>query len=656
MMFQPQHTVKKCLPTKTQSSLRVRYRLLAECLFFLSSLLMFWNLGRMLYPTVSQGAGCVIFKFVAWFVYSFLYCVPLYIILLFAGYVLSVRVNRGSDMRSYPVRTTCFCFIALVGMFVTQVLVYTDSWVYAIFQFHLNGFVLNLLMTPGGLASMDMSTGSYWSFIGRLLMVLVLQGVVLVIAVRSKWIFRWQQRIFRGYKSRLAFMGCLVILTLGQMLGYGLARVSWYRPVLQVADTIPFYIPVTFNHLARHWGWNVSDTNLPSANDTSLSLNYPIHPLRFGDNSPRYNVMILMCETLRADMLTQEIMPETFAFAKKNLQFMQHYSSGNGTREGVFGAMTGLYGSYWRNMLRDNRGSAFVRLLQDNDYDLELYTSQSFSYPEFDRTVFATVAPEHMHVHSDDAPSWQRDRNNVADIIHWLSAREKGVPFMTFMFFESPHARYVFPPESVIRPDYCKTFDYANLVNPTPAQTRQIFNRYVNSVHHLDSQIARLVEYLKTSGQLANTILVITGDHGEAFYEKGRWGHGGHSFLEEQERVPLIMHIPGVSPRVFNDLSSHVDIVPTILTKMGVTNPCEDYCVGRNLLQPTPSLNYVVSAGWDSMALITDHEKYAFSYRGFRLPEGFSRNDQPLNEKDVREDLQPQLLDLMKKMRLFLKR
>jgi membrane-anchored protein YejM (alkaline phosphatase superfamily) len=198
--------------------------------------------------------------------------------------------------------------------------------------------------------------------------------------------------------------------------------------VLQVADTIPFYIPITFSHLARSLGWNTVETDLPAADDNSALLQCPKHPLTLRPDSPRYNIMVLMCETLRADMLTPEIMPETCAFAQQQaVTFTQHYSSGNSTREGVFGAMTGLHGTYWRSMLRDDHGSVIVKFPQDNGYEMELFTSQSFSYPEFDRTVFATIPPEHMHIRAD-APPWQRDRDNVADIIQWLDTRDRNKP------------------------------------------------------------------------------------------------------------------------------------------------------------------------------------------------------------------------------------
>ena len=52
-----------------------------------------------------------------------------------------------------------------------------------------------------------------------------------------------------------------------------------------------------------------------------------------------------------------------------------------------------------------------------------------------------------------------------------------------------------------------------------------IKNRYINSVHHLDAQFGRIYDYLKQHQLLENTIVIMNGDHGEEFMEKGFWGH-----------------------------------------------------------------------------------------------------------------------------------
>ena len=72
---------------------------------------------------------------------------------------------------------------------------------------------------------------------------------------------------------------------------------------------------------------------------------------------------------------------------------------------------------------------------------------------------------------------------------------------------------------------------------------------------------------------LGNLLFVLTADHGEAFGEHGRTGHG-QSVYEEEVRVPLILHWRGrIVPARINEPLHHVDVVPTILALADVAAP-----------------------------------------------------------------------------------
>src|SRR5262249_51253068 len=116
---------------------------------------------------------------------------------------------------------------------------------------------------------------------------------------------------------------------------------------------------------------------------------------------------------------------------------------------------------------------------------------------------------------------------------------------------------------------------------------------------------------LRERGLLEHTIVVVTGDHGEEFMEKGRWGH--HSdFSDEQIRTPFVLWIPGQQPRRIEAWSSHLDIAPTIAARLGVQNPPEDWCLGRDLLT-APERTDVVVADWDHLALFDANWKAVFA-------------------------------------------
>jgi arylsulfatase A-like enzyme len=98
-------------------------------------------------------------------------------------------------------------------------------------------------------------------------------------------------------------------------------------------------------------------------------------------------------------------------------------------------------------------------------------------------------------------------------------------------------------------------------------ETARVDN-YGAEVTWMDAQIGGLLAWLGDSGRLANTLVVVVADHGEAFGEHGWWGHG--LLYSEQVRVPLLFMGPGVKPgTVVPGPTSVVDIVPTALDLLG---------------------------------------------------------------------------------------
>jgi arylsulfatase A-like enzyme len=108
---------------------------------------------------------------------------------------------------------------------------------------------------------------------------------------------------------------------------------------------------------------------------------------------------------------------------------------------------------------------------------------------------------------------------------------------------------------------------------------------YDNSLAYLDSQVGRLVDYMKTHGLWENTIFVLTGDHGQAFYEHGFAAHGNVPYAE-LARAPLIIHAPSLSPGLDDRPTQHVDVPPTILSLLGL--PPHPAFQGIDLVGPRP--------------------------------------------------------------------
>jgi uncharacterized protein len=539
--------------------------------------------------------------------YCFLYLLP---ILLIFG--ILKKILSYSRLPAFLKSPWFICSLAVIATSALQMLIYSDCFIYKIFGFHFNSFVWNLIFTEGGIESMGSSKSATNSFIFIAMLFLAAQTAILLSLMLIPRLKNFCAHFFTRRKIAAA-MAVLIAMTIIQSVIFGMGAFYSYRPVLTVTHAFPFYVPFTFRKLAKSFG--IKPPNLPSfeMKRRDINLHYPLNPIIQKHDHKNYNIVILMAESLRADMLDPQIMPKTWAFSQKAVRFNQHYSGGNGTRMGMFAAFYGLYGNYWFKFLEERRGPVLMDLLIQNNYQMDMFSSAKFSYPEFSKTIFSDVPADKLN-DSTQMPTglkgWQLDRLNVSHMLDFFDNRDKSLPFMTFMFFESPHATYYFPPENEIRVPYLNEFNYATVDLKKDIQL--IKNRYINSCNHLDSQFARILDYLEKNSLLDSTIVILTGDHGEEFMENGRWGHNSN-YSDEQTLVPMVLWAPAVKPHQVSSITSHLDIPVTILDILGVANPPQDYSAGIDLLGDQQR-RYTVVSDWDSIAYVDGEYKATFPF------------------------------------------
>jgi arylsulfatase A-like enzyme len=99
----------------------------------------------------------------------------------------------------------------------------------------------------------------------------------------------------------------------------------------------------------------------------------------------------------------------------------------------------------------------------------------------------------------------------------------------------------------------------------------------------VDDHIEKLLAALRRLGLYEDTLILITADHGEEFWDHGGVTHG-HTLYEELVRVPLAMRLPGRLPAgtVITEQVHHVDLMPTVLDLAGVARPAQ--CTGLSLV------------------------------------------------------------------------
>ena len=142
---------------------------------------------------------------------------------------------------------------------------------------------------------------------------------------------------------------------------------------------------------------------------------------------------------------------------------------------------------------------------------------------------------------------------------------------------------------------------------------RRFDDFYLNSMRTMDAQIGNLLRELDALGLTDRTIVVFTSDHGELAGAHGLHGKGPFAY-EEGIHIPLVVSHPDVSGgQSCKALTSHIDIVPTILAMAGVSDSNRGEFAGRDL----PGKNLMPILGKPSTAGVhAAREGILFTYSG----------------------------------------
>ncbi len=589
----------------------------------------------------SDSLGVKLYILAASASYAVLYLLPAVLLTKLAVTLLKPQNNPGKY------RIWLVYLIAWFTSSLVVLLIYGDYQIFELYEYHFNGFVWNLITTPGGIAALGATSETVVTILLQVALLLVSSAIILWLVhsfVRTK--IKISRRFFASFIKVM-----LAVLLFNECV-YAYSAQTLKEDYLQAYEVIPF----SFKTTARGW---LKSMGMPLADTHQLKLDrgqvhYPLSPIESKDLKRYPNIIMLVAESFRWDLLDPEITPNLWALSRKSITFNQHYSGGNRTRMGLFSMFYGLPATYWRSFEEQKVAPVLMNVMREKGYQFALHTSQSFSYPEMRSTAFAGVPEKYMREIKTGEP-WKRDIQNISEIIGKLDRADKSRPNFTFMFFESTHAPYTFPQDEVIRPAYLREMNYANL--DLYHNIDGMHNRYINAAHHIDAQVGRLLDFLKKSKMMQNTIILFTGDHGEEFMEKGHWGHGHNkTFPEEQVHVPMVLWMPGEKPRQVNTRTSHDQIPTTLLEHLGVTTHHAEYSSAGDLFSPLP---YVTMGNYNYLSIFDGEHKVTFpftaaDYFHYSLQDS---NDVkvPRKEKDeLLASLKPELQDVVAMCRRFM--
>ncbi len=536
----------------------------------------------------------------SWSMATLLIILPSLLFYPFLQLLPSLLVSQAAvwSLRKFPKAQTAVTGIFTVSaVYLVHLFLLLDAGLYFRYGYHVNPHVLNIFTTPGGFEGMGMRPNEIAMLAAGIALLAALHAGIFILFAKIEKLSFWK---ISSWKPLAVIVPILALSFAVPYFTYTYSHYTMNSHPLLAADAIPLYIKGTSGSLYKSLGVKkpTREMMMLKLSKTSTLQAYPANKIKRSSERKKYNILFLACESWAARLFTPEIMPNTAKFAEKAILFKNHYSGGNVTRQGVFSMFYGLPGNYWHAFLAARRGPLFIDWLKEDGYTFKCITSSKFTYPEFDQTVFFNVKSEDMHSDAEGL-SFERDQRNVKRLISSLEASAKAEkPAFNFMFFESCHHPYSFPKEATLYSDYIDPF---NAVNATAANADAIFKRAANAAHHLDQRLGEVFKALEDNGLLENTIVVLAGDHGEEFFEKGRLGHSS-TFNNEQTRTTLMIYYPGVKPQLYTKMSSHLDIVPMLAGFLGVENPAEDYSCGMDLLaKDAPQRKYALIANWDEV-------------------------------------------------------
>ncbi len=295
----------------------------------------------------------------------------------------------------------------------------------------------------------------------------------------------------------------------------------------------------------------------------------------------RPNVLLITIDTLRADHLgcygyDRQTSPNLDALAAQGVRFAEPRAQGPMTRFSVPSLITGRYFSElkrtsgsWPVVLPEN--VTMAELLRDAGYHTAAFHSIGYLVPlygfsqGFER-YDVTAVRERDPVH------WNRTSDLVTDqalryFDETIAELPASQPWFVWAYYGDPHSGYV-------RHDDLPSF------GPT------IFDVYDQEILFTDIQIARLLEGLRSRGELGVTVVIVTSDHGEGLdpaLDHGLQYHG-QTLYDNLLKVPLIMQGPGVQPRVLEQPVGNIDVLPTVLELTGVDRPSHVRLQGVSLV------------------------------------------------------------------------
>ena len=193
----------------------------------------------------------------------------------------------------------------------------------------------------------------------------------------------------------------------------------------------------------------------------------------------------------------------------------------------------------------------------------------------------------------------------------------------------------------------------------TPEHVRRARQGYFANISYIDDKLGEILEVLRTTRMLDDTLIVFASDHGDMLGERGMWFK--MSFFEGSARVPLMMAGKGIAPGLIAAPTSNLDICPTLCDLAGIDiaaiMPWTDGQSLKPLMEGKPRgepvlMEYAAEGSYAPLVAIRDG-RYKFVHCEIDPPQLFDLESDPLELTNLAADPAHEALvaDFMEKVR-----
>jgi len=335
---------------------------------------------------------------------------------------------------------------------------------------------------------------------------------------------------------------------------------------------------VFFGHSIEGRNINVVKESRPG-NPLSRSIeNNPTGSTKFlpAKRNHPWNILFLVMESVgtryifNTDDGNPMPMPFLHKISKEGWFLKKHHTTSNVSTKAIFSIFSGAYDFFNRETFgtRAEAGVPAIYNWLGEDYDRFLVTPSSISW-YFPTKFIKNNGMQEIH-------SYENLKFKIKEEFHSLGryiARDE-IQTVDFFIQRMIKAREPFLGIYISFAAHFPYFDYGENYRLMKEDGRLI-NRYYNNLNLLDHMVKRIVDHLKEQGLLERTILVIVGDHGQAFgqHHPNNFMHYRYSYNENLE-TPAVFYQPALfKPKTFEFPTSHVDILPTLLDALRIPYP-----------------------------------------------------------------------------------